>query len=573
MSEQIGSIIIENVQPTVDGGRHPVKRIVGEDVGVSADIFKEGHDVLVAVVRWRQVSPATAATEWEETAMRAVGNDRFEGSFPVHVNGRYVFTVEAWPDLFATWVSELQRKREAGRDVTSELLEGAVLLEAAAARAAASPVDAQRMRDAAALFRGGPASSPEVTRVALDPSLTEVASKYPDRSIGVRQDRELEVFVDRRRAQVGAWYEFFPRSTRNDGNTHGTFQDAEKFLDHVQSLGFDVVYLPPIHPIGRTARKGKNNSLVAEPDDVGSPWAIGAAEGGHTSVHPRLGTLEDFRRFVQSANRRGIEVALDIAFQVSPDHPWVKEHPEWFSWRPDGTLKTAENPPKRYEDISNFDWLGPARDTLWEELKSVFVFWIERGVRIFRVDNPHTKPIPFWEWVIRQLQDVYPDVVFLAEAFTRPKVMKRLAKVGFSQSYTYFTWRNFKQELQAYLEELTQSEVAEYMRGNLWPTRRTSSPKCYRRAEGQRSRSASRWQRPSPPSTASTPGTSCSRTRRSSRARRSISTPRSTSSSRVTGTSPGTSAPIWRRSTASGARTPPCSGTRTCASTRQTTTG
>ncbi len=467
MPDRIGSIIIENVQPSIDGGRHPVKRIVGEDVKVSADLFKEGHDVLVAVVRWRQVTPAPAATEWEELPMRPVGNDRFEGSFPVHVNGRYAFAVESWPDLFATWVSELQRKVDAGRDVTSELLEGAVLLEGAAERAVHSARDAQRMRDAAALFRSGP--SPEVIRAALEPSLSAAASRHPDRSIGVRSDRELEIFADRRRAEVGAWYEFFPRSTRNDGKTHGTFKDAEKFLEDVQGMGFDVVYLPPIHPIGRTARKGRNNSLVAEPGDVGSPWAIGAAEGGHKAVHPELGTLEDFQNFVQAAKRRGIEVALDIAFQVSPDHPYVKEHPEWFSWRPDGTLKTAENPPKRYEDISNFDWLGPARDTLWDELRSVFVFWIERGVRIFRVDNPHTKPIPFWEWAIRQIQDVYPDVVFLSEAFTRPKVMRRLAKIGFSQSYTYFTWRNFKKELQEYLEELTQSEDAEYMRGNLWP--------------------------------------------------------------------------------------------------------
>ncbi|HZA49249.1 MAG TPA: alpha-amylase family glycosyl hydrolase, partial [Myxococcaceae bacterium] len=278
-----------------------------------------------------------------------------------------------------------------------------------------------------------------------------------------------EIWADRVKARASAWYEFFPRSTANDGRTHGTFKIAEKFLPYVQSLGFDVVYLPPIHPIGRTARKGKNNSLSARPEDPGSPWAIGSREGGHKSVNPELGTLEDFRRFVQAAAALGTEVALDLAFQCSPDHPYVREHPEWFLHRPDGTIKTAENPPKRYEDIVNFDWLGPAHESLWKELKSVVLHWIDQGVRIFRVDNPHTKPLPFWKWLIGEIHEEHPEVIFLSEAFTRPKVMKHLAKIGFSQSYTYFTWRNFKHEIQAYLEEITQPPVADYFRGNLWP--------------------------------------------------------------------------------------------------------
>ncbi len=469
MVERIGSIVIENVQPSIEGGRYAVKRVVGEQVDVSCDLFKEGHDVLVARIAWRQTSPEKARTDWQYEPMIAVGNDRYEGSFALDVNGRYAFTVEAWPDLFATWTLELQRKVEVGREVKSELLEGAALLEATAKRAEAQGdrQSAGILLQAADRFRQGP--SKETIETALNPALKAIAARFPDLAIATRFPVEFEVFAERTRARTGAWYEFFPRSTVNDGRTHGTFKDAEAFLPYVKSLGFDVIYLPPIHPIGRTARKGKNNSLTAEPGDVGSPWAIGAKEGGHKAVHPELGTLEDFRRFVQAANAQGIEVALDLAYQCSPDHPYVKAHPEWFLHRPDGTIKTAENPPKRYEDIVNFDWLGPAREALWDELLSVILHWVDNGVRTFRVDNPHTKPIPFWEWVIRKVHDAHPDVVFLSEAFTRPKVMKSLAKVGFSQSYTYFTWRNFKDELQEYLVELTSPPVAEYMKGNLWP--------------------------------------------------------------------------------------------------------
>jgi len=467
MPERRGSTIIENVQPQVDGGRYPVKRKAGDPVRITADIFKEGHDDLAAVVRWRQLTPEQG--EPREEPMRFLGNDAWETELPIGANGLHGFSIEAWPDSFRTWVHELQRKIEVGREVSSELLEGSALLDAAAARAESSGAraDAERLRQGQKALLGG--QSPAALSAAVDPGLLAAASRHPDRSVATRLERDLRIFAERDRAVFSSWYELFPRSTSSDPKRHGTFRDAEKMLPHVGELGFDVVYLPPIHPIGRTARKGKNNTLTAGPDDVGSPWAIGSPEGGHKAIHPQLGTLEDFRRFVSSAKDLGIEVALDIAFQCSPDHPYIREHPEWFQRRPDGSIKTAENPPKRYEDIVNFDWMGPAREALWAELRSVFFHWIAQGVRIFRVDNPHTKPLPFWEWVIGEVHARHPDVIFLAEAFTRPKMMKALAKSGFNQSYTYFTWRNFKHELEEYLTELTQGPPADYMIGNLWP--------------------------------------------------------------------------------------------------------
>src|SRR3954464_4693349 len=468
MAGRIGSILIENVQPQIDCGRHPVKRAVGEPVRVTADVFKEGHDELAVVLRWRQLSPSQ--TEAREVAMRPLGNDAWEGQFPLFENGLYGFTVEAWPDLFRSWAGELKRKVDAGREVHSELLEGAALLAATAERAAgagaAGAADASRLREAEKQLRAG--QSPAALAAALDPRLADTAGRHPDRSIAVRHPQELRVFAESKRAVFSAWYELFPRSAGPAGR-HGTFRDAESMIPYVGELGFDVIYLPANRPAGRAARKGKNNSLKAAPDDVGSPWAIGGPEGGHKSVNPQLGTMEDFKRLVAAAKERDIEVALDIAFQCSPDHPYVKEHPEWFNRRPDGTIKTAENPPKRYEDIVNFDWLGPARESLWAELRSVFLHWVDAGVHIFRVDNPHTKPVPFWEWVIGEVHARHPDVIFLAEAFTRPKMMKALAKVGFNQSYTYFTWRNFKHEMEDYLKELTEGPPADYMVGNLWP--------------------------------------------------------------------------------------------------------
>jgi len=460
--------VVESVEPEIDAGRYPAKRILGEQVQVRADILKEGHEVLRAVVRWRQLTPhLSRMDEWKETAMHPLGNDRWQGAFLLPRLGRYAFTIEAWGDSFATWASELERRITAGQEIRSELIEGAALLQEIGERAASDPIGVERLRRAAEELPR--LSAAEALLVAKDPELLELSSRHPDRSRAQRYGREVEIIADRPRAMGGSWYEMFPRSCASAAGRHGTFRDCESMLLYLQDLGFDILYLTPIHPIGRTGRKGKENAPRAAADDVGSPWAIGAAEGGHKSVHPELGTLEDFKHLVRAAAERRLELALDLAFQCSPDHPYIREHPEWFSWRPDGTLKTAENPPKRYQDIVNFDFMGPAHESLWQELKSVVLFWIDAGVKIFRVDNPHTKPLPFWAWLISEVQSQHPEVIFLAEAFTRPKLMKALAKVGFTQSYTYFTWRNFKHELEDYFQELTDGPEVEYMRGNLWP--------------------------------------------------------------------------------------------------------
>jgi starch synthase (maltosyl-transferring) len=459
------TVMIENVAPTVDGGRYPVKREVGTSVEVSADIFKEGHDVLVAFVHHRRAAERT----WRESPMRFVDNDRWAGAFPLEANTRYVFTIEALPHPFRSWRADLDKRVAAGQDVASELREGAELIEAAAARrkgAAGRRADAEMLRAYAG--RVGGADQADAVRAAGDERLAALMDASLDRSDATWCDRQFEIVADRERARFAAWYEFFPRST-GDGGRHGTFKDAERQLERAAGMGFDVVYLPPIHPIGRAFRKGRNNTLTAGPDDPGSPWAIGSEEGGHTAVHPELGTLDDFDRFVDRARELGLEVALDFAIQCSPDHPWVREHPEWFFHRPDGTIKYAENPPKKYQDIYPVDFYGRDPRPLWEEMRRIVEFWAAHGVRTFRVDNPHTKPVEFWEWLIRTVQDRLPDVIFLAEAFTRPKMMKVLAKAGFTQSYTYFTWRNEKAELIEYFEEITRPPVADSFRGNLWP--------------------------------------------------------------------------------------------------------
>jgi starch synthase (maltosyl-transferring) len=453
------TVVIESVAPAVDGGRYPVKREVGARVEVSADIFREGHDVLVAFLRYR---PAREAA-WRESRMRYVDNDRWAGEFTLDAPGRWVFTIEALADPFRSWLVDLHKRTDAGQDVSSELLEGAALVRDAAARAPAE--DAALLRAYADRLAG--ADREAAVAAAREPALGELMDRHLDRRDATPAGREWEVVADRERARFAAWYEFFPRS--GVAGRHGTFKDAEAMLERAAALGFDVVYLPPIHPIGRTNRKGRNNSLVAGPDDPGSPWAIGAGEGGHTAVHPDLGTLEDFDRFVERARALGLEVALDFAIQCSPDHPWVREHPEWFFHRPDGTIKYAENPPKKYQDVYPLNFYCDDPRPLWEEMRRVLEFWIGHGVRIFRVDNPHTKPVKFWEWLIRAVQDRYPDVIFLSEAFTRPKMMMVLAKAGFTQSYTYFTWRNEKQELIDYFTEITRPPVADYFRGNLWP--------------------------------------------------------------------------------------------------------
>jgi starch synthase (maltosyl-transferring) len=465
--------VVLAVRPEVDGGRYPVKRVLGESLAIEADIVADGHDVLRAVVLDRApgrapgpapgAAPGAAADAWRETELELAGNDVWRAAIELAALGRHRYTVVAWVDAFATWRRGLERKLAAGVDVTVELLEGAQLVEAARARGGDPALD----RAARALRSSAPLS--ERVAIATGAALADAMARAPDRSRAVRYDRELEVNVERRLAACSAWYELFPRSTGRDGK-HGTLRDTAARLDYVVELGFDVLYLPPIHPIGRAFRKGPDNTPVAGPDDPGSPWAIGGPEGGHTSVHPALGTLADFDHLVAAARARGVEIALDIAFQASPDHPWVREHPSWFKARPDGSIQYAENPPKKYQDVYPFDFESADWQALWHALRDVFVFWCEHGVRVFRVDNPHTKPIRFWEWCLAEVQARYPDTMFLSEAFTRPKLMYALAKAGFSQSYTYFTWRTTKAELEAYATELAHGDVAEHFRPSFWPT-------------------------------------------------------------------------------------------------------
>jgi starch synthase (maltosyl-transferring) len=442
--------------PMIDCGRYATKRTVGDSVAVGADIFADGHDVLRAVVR----SCPPGSTRWEENPMvridAHVDGDRWVGGFAVDRLGRYTWTIEAWTDAFASWREELRRKLEAGQvDLSGELSEGEVLLEQAAARAKGA--DRSLIERALAGLRED-AANPEI---ALDPELFVAIERYPDRSRSTTMERSLHVDVDPVRGRFGTWYELFPRSW-------GGLPGVTTQLPELARLGFDVLYLPPIHPIGLTNRKGANNRLEAGPDDPGSPWAIGDATGGHTALHPELGTMEDFATLVRVAGEEGIAIALDFAIQCSADHPWLTEHPEWFNRRPDGTLKYAENPPKKYQDIYNVNWDCADWQGLWNALRDVLRYWADRGVTIFRVDNPHTKPLAFWEWVIAELRKEHPEVIFLAEAFTRAAMMRQLAKVGFNQSYTYFTWKSTKWELADYVTELATSGMQEYYRPNFF---------------------------------------------------------------------------------------------------------
>ncbi len=447
--------VIDAVRPAVDGGRFAVKRTVGEALEVEAHCFADGHDVLRAVLAWR----AEDAKDWQEIEMQPLGNDVWRAAFTPERIGRYRYTVAAWVDRFATWRHDFAR-RDDPADRAVAVLAGAEL--AAQAAALATGADAKALADWAKRLR----KSPEA---ALDEEMAAIAARHPDRSLEARWPLEMPLTVERERARYSTWYELFPRSAAAEPGRHGTFKDVEQRLPYVAELGFDVLYLPPIHPVGRERRKGKNNAVSAAPDDVGSPWAIGAKEGGHKAIHPELGTQEDFRRLVKAAAKHGIEIALDIASQWAPDPPYVKQHPDWFRKRADGTIQYAENPPKKYQDIYPFDFECEDWQALWAELKSVFDHWIGEGVKIFRVDNPHTKSFAFWEWAIAEVQRAHPDVIFLAEAFTRPKVMHRLAKLGYTQSYTYFTWRNAKQELTEYFTELSQGPGKEYFRPNVWP--------------------------------------------------------------------------------------------------------
>ena len=455
-------VVVESVRPEVDGGRFPAKAVIGQRFLVEADVFAEYEPIVSSVLRYRRDGEA----EWRETPMQPAGEDHYAGGFIVDQLGVYYYTIEAWIDRFETWRRLLQRKVEARQDVSGELQVGTTLVRDAAARARGSN---RKRLEATAARIGGERPARERVRAALGGHLAALMSRNPDRSRSTRYDRELRLTVDPPKAVFSSWYELFPRSWAAEPGRHGTFRDVEAVLPYVAGMGFDVLYLPPVHPIGRTHRKGKNNSLRAKATDPGSPWAIGSEEGGHKSVHPELGTIADFRRLVKRSKEHGLDIALDIAFQCSPDHPYVKEHPEWFRRRPDGSIQYAENPPKKYEDIYPFDFETADWRALWDELKSVFVFWVEQGVHIFRVDNPHTKPFRFWEWVIAEVKRDYPDAMFLAEAFTRPRLMERLAKSGFTQSYTYFAWKTKKDDIREYFAELTSVPLKDYFRPNAWP--------------------------------------------------------------------------------------------------------
>lgn len=455
------SVIIEHVWPELDGGRYPIKREVGDTLEVSADIFKDGHDKLAAVIRYRRWDE----TEWHETPMRYVDNDRWAGAFYLPENTKYVYTIQAFPDDYATWVDEVQKKLGAGVDIHLEIQEGLHLIREVLGNA--SRTDQEQLEAAIQEAESAPAPA-HAARILTDPDIAAIMTRNASRRFAQTYPKELVVTVDRVRARFAAWYEMFPRSAGTVPGKSGTFQDVIKQLPRIQAMGFDTLYFTPIHPIGRTNKKGRNNTLHGGPDDPGVPYAIGNEFGGHDAVDPNLGTLDDFDELVRQAEAHGLEIALDLAVQASPDHPWIKEHPEWFHIRPDGSIRYAENPPKKYEDVHPVNFQTEHWRELWEEIKRIVLFWVDHGVKAFRVDNPHTKPTIFWEWLINEVQREHPEIIFLSEAFTRPKVMKALAKAGFTQSYSYFTWRNTKAELTEYFTELTQHEEREYMRANLF---------------------------------------------------------------------------------------------------------
>jgi starch synthase (maltosyl-transferring) len=448
-------VVIENIQPVVDGGLYPAKRTIGERVDVTAAIFGDGHDHIRASILYKKDKG-----EWKEVPMHPTFNDEWKASFYVEEKGFYFFTVHAWVDHFETWYDGFKKKANAKVDVKVELMEGAILLRKLGEKDSELISKARRLEDTAHYA--------EAIELVLSPEFETIVINHPLKENVTEAGVEYPVLVEHVKANFSSWYELFPRSSSLTGK-HGTFQDCIKLLPRIAAMGFDVLYFPPIHPIGKINRKGKNNNVRSQAGEPGSPWAIGSDEGGHKAVLPELGTLEDFKKLVAEAKKLGIDVAMDIAFQCAPDHPYVKEHPEWFRQRPDGSIQYAENPPKKYQDIYPFNFESDNWKGLWEELRSVFLFWMEQGVKIFRVDNPHTKPIPFWKWVIEEVHQADPDIIFLSEAFTRPKVMASLAKVGFTQSYTYFTWRVSKSELIEYMNELVHGPSRNYFRPNFWP--------------------------------------------------------------------------------------------------------
>jgi starch synthase (maltosyl-transferring) len=455
-------IVIENVMPQLDGGVNPIKRIVNQNVNVKADVFSDGHDVIECCVKFKHENDK----KWQEVRMSPSVNDEWHASFKVEKQGLYSYFVEGWVDYALNWQHGTERKIQDNQYVKSELLEGAEYVRAILDLA---DTNEKEYLNTLAYYFTTEHEYDNAIREATSSYLHQIFKKYPIRLL-VNKSLELKVYVDRKKALFSTWYEFFPRSASSEEGKHGTFKDCERLLPRVASMGFDTLYFPPIHPIGEVNRKGKNNATNAEPGDVGSPWGIGSQYGGHKSTHPELGSIEDFKSLVKKAKDLGIEVAMDYALQAAPDHPYVKDFPQWFKWRPDGTVQYAENPPKKYQDIQPIYFESSDWKNLWKELLDVALFWIEEcDVKIYRVDNPHTKPFYFWGWLISEVKKKHPDVLFLAEAFTRPKIMNELAKQGFTQSYTYFTWRNSKKELTEYVEELTQSEQKEFYRPNFWP--------------------------------------------------------------------------------------------------------
>jgi starch synthase (maltosyl-transferring) len=467
-------VIIEEVRPEVDCGHYPAKRTIGDTVTVTAAVFGDGHDHVAGRLLYRHESE----TEWHSTPLTALTNDLWTTSFPVDKLGYWRYTLEAWVDHFETWCADLHKRIDAqpqnggspSMEIPLALRTGIKLLEETLPRAREQNTkDANLIQQVAISLRWLADQNAAHYDYPFSDEFIDVVARYPDLTLATRYPQELRLWVDRERASYSAWYELFPRSASTDLSHHGTFADVEALIPSIAAMGFDVLYMPPIHPIGRSFRKGRNNTVTSGPDDPGSPWAIGAAEGGHKAIHPQLGTFNDFEHLRNAAQNHGMELALDIAFQCSPDHPWVTEHPEWFVIRPDGSIQYAENPPKKYQDIYPINFESSGWEALWQALYDVFVFWIKLNVRIFRVDNPHTKAFSFWQWCIDEIRRDYPDVIFLAEAFTRPHVMYSLAKAGFTQSYTYFTWRNDRDELEQYFEEITRPPISDFFRPNLWP--------------------------------------------------------------------------------------------------------
>ena len=454
-------VVIENISPQLNNGEFQIKRVVNEIVTVKADVLADGHDIIASAVLYKHED----AKEWREVRMQPRENNNWQASFTVENQGLYAYKIIGWVDYALNWQHGIHRKIDDNQIVHSELLEGIDFLKKCSKKATAS--EKKYLKSLEEIFADATKYNKAVSE-AISNKLHTIFLKYPEKKL-VNTSKDLPVYVDRLKARFSTWYEFFPRSASQKDNVHGTFKDCEKLLPKVVEMGFDTLYFPPVHPIGEVNRKGKNNTTEAKDGDVGSCWGIGSKLGGHKSIHPELGTIQDFKSLVKKASKLGIEIAMDYALQAAPDHPWVKEHPSWFKWRPDGTVQYAENPPKKYQDILPIYWESEDYKNLWDECLDTLYYWIVCGIKVFRVDNPHTKPFYFWNWVISEVKVKHPDVLFLAEAFTAPKIMQALGKHGYTQSYTYFTWRNNKHELTEYLEELTKTDQKEYMRPNFWP--------------------------------------------------------------------------------------------------------